>query len=212
MAVATFTKTGNKATTAVKLTGSVFGTEIKHHDLLRQAYETQAANRRSAAAQTKTRGQVRGGGAKPWRQKGTGRARAGSKRSPIWRGGGITFGPTGLQNYGRKLNLKARRIALRQALTLKVEAGSIKILETFECPGGKVKPTAALLKKIGTTGRVLVVVSLKDELVDRATRNIGNVKAVFARQLNVCDVLDADTVVLSKKSLAVIDEWLGVTK
>lgn len=212
MAVATFTKTGSKATTAAKLPEKVFSAEIKHHHLLRQAYETQLANGRSAAANTKARGEVRGGGAKPWRQKGTGRARAGSKRSPLWRGGGITFGPTGLQNYGRKLNLKAKRAALRQALTLKAQANTIKVVENFESKDGKVKPCVKLLEKLEARGKVLVVIHEANELITRATRNIVNVKLLTAKRLNICDVMDADLLVVTQPSLGSLNEWLGGEK
>src|SRR5262245_30665646 len=105
MSVATYTKTGNKATTAAKLDKGVFAVEIKNHDLLKQAYLAYLANGRVNLAVVKKRGEVRGGGRKPWRQKGTGRARFGSSRNPIWRGGGITFGPTGNENYTINLNV-----------------------------------------------------------------------------------------------------------
>src|SRR4051812_38849127 len=104
MAVATYTKAGAKAATPAKLDKSVFAAEIKNHDLLKQAYLAYLANGRENFAVTKSRGEVRGGGAKPWRQKGTGRARFGSSRNPIWKGGGVAFGPTGNENYSRKLS------------------------------------------------------------------------------------------------------------
>src|SRR5580700_971905 len=107
MAVATYTKSGTKAPTAAKLDKAVFEVEIKNHHLLKQAYEAYLANGRPNLAITKTRGLVRGGGRKPWRQKGTGRARFGSSRVPIWRGGGITFGPTGQENYSKQLSTQA---------------------------------------------------------------------------------------------------------
>src|ERR1700686_3786197 len=112
MPVTTYTKTGNKATVAAKLDKSVFDVDVKNHDLLKQAYLAYLSNARVNLAVTKKRGDVRGGGRKPWRQKGTGRARFGSIRNPIWRGGGIIFGPTGQENYKRKLNTKAKRQAI----------------------------------------------------------------------------------------------------
>src|SRR5665213_2395344 len=117
MAVASYTKTGNKSTTAIKLDKSVFDIEPKNHELLKANYVAYLANGRENLAVTKTRGLVRGGGKKPWRQKGTGRARFGSSRNPIWRGGGAAFGPTGNENYTRKLSLSAKRQAIRQALS-----------------------------------------------------------------------------------------------
>lgn len=209
-APATYTKTGTKAATAAKLDAHVFGVKPENHELIKAAYVAYLANGRENLAITKTRGLVRGGGKKPWKQKGTGRARFGSTRNPIWRGGGIVFGPTGQENYSKQLNLKAKRQALRQALSLK--ADNVKVIETFECKDGKVKPTVDLLKKIEATGNVLLVVSAKDELVERATRNLPNVKATDARYLNVFDVLNADHLVISQQSLAIISEWLGGKK
>ncbi len=207
MATPTFTKSGTKATTAAKLNKDVFGVEVKSHGLLKQAYVTYQANSRENLAKTLRRGEVRGGGKKPWKQKGTGRARFGSIRVPIWRGGGITFGPLGNENYSRSLNRKAKQQAIRQALT--VNADNIIVIETFECKDGKTAPAKAFLDKIGAKRNILLVVSNKDQLVDRATRNLENVKAVHAQYLNVYDLLNADTIVISKKSLDIIDSWLG---
>ncbi len=210
MSVATYTKSGNKATTPAKLDKAVFGIVPEHHELLKAAYVAYLANGRDNLAQTKTRGLIRGGGRKPWKQKGTGRARFGSSRNPIWRGGGIVFGPTGQENYTHKLH--AKREAIRQALSLKAEAKAIKIIETFECKEGTVKPTIKLLEKIDAQGSVLIVVSVKDNLVERATRNLPNVKAVQATYLNVYDILNADNIVISQKALTTISEWLGGKK
>lgn len=212
MSVATYTKSGSKATTPAKLDKAVFEAEIKNHELLKQAYVTYLANGRENLAVTKTRGLVSGGGKKPWKQKGTGRARFGSSRVPIWRGGGITFGPTGEENYTMKLNVKAKRTAIRQALSMANTDGKISVIETFECKDGLVKPTVELLKKIGAKRNTLIVVSQKDELVERATRNLQQVKAVQANYLNVFDIVNAHHIVISKKSLDIISEWLGEAK
>lgn len=211
MAVSTYTKAGAKATTAAKLDKSVFGVK-PNHELIKSAYVAYLANGRENLAQTKTRGLISGGGRKPWKQKGTGRARFGSTRNPIWRGGGIVFGPTGHENYTHKLHVTAKREAIRQALSLKAEADAIKVIETFECKEGTVKPTVKLLDKIDAKGNILIAVSQKDDLVERATRNLPGVKAVHAKYLNVYDVLNADTIVISKKALDIIDEWLGGKK
>lgn len=212
MTVLTFTKSGTKATTAAKLDKSVFGVEVKNHHLLKEAYLTVLANKRHAAATTKKRGEVRGGGIKPWRQKGTGRARVGSIRSPIWRGGGITFGPTGDQNYTRSMPTAIKRLALRQALSVQAAANKLFVIETFEAKDGKVKPAVSLLSKIGATGRTVVVVDVKDAAVVSATRNVANVDAVYVKYLTVRDVMDADSIVITQKSLDVIHEWLGGAK
>ena len=210
MAVETYTKSGAKASSPAKLDKAVFGLKVDNHQLLKEAYLAHLSNSRSNLAKTKKRGEVRGGGAKPWRQKGTGRARVGSIRSPIWTGGGVTFGPTGSENYNRRINTKAKRQALRQALSLAAEKGKIKIIETFACPEGKVKPTINLLSKIKAEGSVLLVVSVRDELVERATRNLPNLKVVQANYLSVFDILNADNIVISKKSLEHVEAWLGV--
>jgi large subunit ribosomal protein L4 len=204
-----FTKTGAKASVAPKLDKQVFDVIPKNHELLKQVYVMYLSNRRVAAATTKLRGEVRGGGRKPWRQKGTGRARVGSIRSPLWRGGGITFGPTGDQNYRKSMQPKAKRQALRQALSLALEDGRLNVLETFECKEGSVKKTAALLDKITTKGKVLLVVSQYDEFVQRATRNLPTVRAVQVDYLNAANVIDADTLILSQKSLDWLSKQLG---
>ncbi len=210
MSVATYTKSGTKATTPAKLDKSVFAVEVPNHDLLKSAYVAYLSNGRIGSANVKTRGLVRGGGKKPWKQKGTGRARFGSSRNPIWRGGGIVFGPTGNENYTHNMHTKAKRQALRQALTLNEK--NIIVIETFECKAGKVADTTKLFSKIGAKGNILLAVSAKDSLVDRATRNLATVKAVQANYLTVYDILNADTIVVSKKGLDMIHEWLGETK
>jgi large subunit ribosomal protein L4 len=210
MSVPTFTKTGNKAATPAKLPKEVFAVESISHELLKQAYDAYLANGRTNNARTLKRGEVSGGGKKPWKQKGTGRARFGSSRVPIWRGGGITFGPSGNENYAHKLPTETKRAAVRQALTLK--AKQVVVVETFESKDGKVAPTVKLLEKLQATRNVLLVVSVKDELVVRATKNIVNLKVAQARYLNVYDVLNADTIVLTSKSIDIIQEWLGGKK
>lgn len=212
MAVATYTKSGAKATTPAKLDKTIFGVEVKSHQLLKDAYLSYMAGGRTNNAVTKRRGEVRGGGKKPWRQKGTGNARVGSSRTPLWRGGGIIFGPTGTENYSRKLSTAAKRQALRQALSMAAAEDRVKIIETFACPDGKVKPTIALLNKLDAKGSTLIVVSQKDGLVSRATNNLPKVKAVQAKYLNVYDIMNSDHIIISKKSLEIIQEWLGEAK
>jgi large subunit ribosomal protein L4 len=208
----TYTKSGTKAATATKLSTDVFGTMPENHELLKLAYTAYLANGRGNLAVVKTRGLVRGGGKKPWKQKGTGRARFGSSRNPIWRGGGIVFGPTGEENYTKKVSTAAKRQAIRQALSLAASEGRIKVIENFETKKGQVADTIKLLGKIEAKGSVLLVVSDKDELVERATRNLPKVTAVSASYLNVYDLLNSDTIVISQKSLDVITDWLGSTK
>lgn len=212
MAVPTFTKSGTKATTSVALDKNIFAVEIKNHEVLKASYHAYLDNSRENLAVTKTRGIVSGGGKKPWKQKGTGRARFGSSRVPIWRGGGITFGPTGNENYVKKVNIKAKRLAIRQALTLANEAKKVTVIETFEIKEGKVKAATSLLNKIGAKGRVLLVVEDKSDLLKRSTNNLVDVKLVQANYLNAYDILNADSIIVTKGSLSIISEWLGGTK
>lgn len=209
-AVSTYTKSGTKATTAAKLDANVFGIVPTNHELLKQAYVTHLANSRDNLARTKTRGEVRGGGKKPWAQKGTGRARFGSSRVPIWRGGGITFGPTGEENYTKRLNTKARRLAIRQALSLAAQADNIKVIESFESKEGKTSHSANFLQKIEARGRVLLVLGQKDENIQRATNNLSGVQVVQAMYLSVFRVMNADVIVFSKDALELVSLWLGV--
>ncbi len=209
MATPAYSKTGVKSTTPAKLPKEVFGVEVKSHDLLKQAYTAYLANGRTNNARTLKRGEVRGGGKKPWKQKGTGRARFGSSRVPIWRGGGITFGPTGIENYSHKLPLVTKRKAICQALSLASDAGIVSVIETFDCKDGKVTPAVKLLDKIGAKGNILLVVSVKDDMVVRATKNIKGLTVVQANYLNVFDILNADSIVISEKSVVMINEWLG---
>jgi large subunit ribosomal protein L4 len=208
MAVSIYTSTGSKSTTQIKLPGNIFAVEVNNHDLLKEAYLAYMANGRSNLAKTLTRSNVRGGGAKPWRQKGTGRARVGSSRNPIWRSGGVVFGPDVNRNYTKKLNLKAKRLAIKQALTLASKDNELIIIETFKTIG-KVQDTNKLLKKLGAKGNILIVVSVCDDLVLRATNNLPDVKATFVKNLNVFDILNADTIIVSKKSIDIIESWLG---
>jgi large subunit ribosomal protein L4 len=212
MAVQAYTKAGTKSATAPKLDAAIFGVSPESHALLKAAYTMYLANGRDNLAVTKTRGLVRGGGKKPWKQKGTGRARFGSSRVPIWRGGGITFGPTGQENYSKQMNAKARRLALRQALSLSADEKRVKVIEAFDCKDGKTAQTAKLLKKIEAQGQTLIIVKAKDDLIERATRNLPGVKAVAADYLNVFDVINADNLVFSTEALTIVSERLGEKK
>lgn len=212
MSVATFTKTGAKATTAAKLDKKVFGIKPENHELLKAAYVAYLANGRANLAQTKTRGLISGGGRKPWKQKGTGRARFGSIRNPIWRGGGVVFGPTGQENYKHKLHTNAKRQAIRQALSVAAEAGKVIIIEDLKIKDSKTAEAAKLLGKIGAIKNTLVVVENKTDEIVRSFRNLPNVKLVQARYVNVFDALNADHIVMTNGALQVVTDWLGDTK
>lgn len=212
MATPTFTAAGTKASTPAKLDKTVFGVEVANHQLLKDAYVAYLANGRANLAKAKTRGEVRGGGKKPWRQKGTGRARFGSSRVPIWRGGGITFGPTGKENYSKGINLKAKRQAIRQALSLSEQSGKIMVIDGFKPKSIKTKAASDLLNKLGADRSRLIVVSEKTPELERSVRNLPQTKLVSAKYLNVFDVLNASHVLIEKSALDVISDWLGGSK
>ena len=204
-----YSATGTKTAQTISLPKEVFGEEVKNHRLLQEAYRAYLAAGRASSAKVLTRSEVRGGGRKPHRQKGTGRARAGSNRSPLWRHGGVTFGPTGNENYQVKLPLKAKRKAIRQALTLKAEAGVVKVIEDFKPKDGKTKSAVALLGKLDAKRRVLLVMADKGAEATRATSNLPGVELVAAPYLNVYRVLNADQIIISKNALAAIKVWLA---
>jgi large subunit ribosomal protein L4 len=190
----------------VTLPKEIFDVDVKNHELLKLAYDSFLANSRTAHANTKKRGEVSGGGKKPWAQKGSGRARFGSSRNPIWRGGGIAFGPNGSENHMKKLSTMSKRVALRQALTLANNAKKIVILD-FNTTG-KTSETAKFLADNKLDRKVLLVVDVKTPQILRATNNIQNVLLVRANYLSVYHILNADKIVLSTKSIAVIKKWL----
>ena len=186
---------------------SVFAVEVRNHELLKLAYDAYLANNRLASATPKQRGEVRGGGKKPWRQKGTGRARFGSIRNPIWRGGGIVFGPRGNENYTKKISKTSKRVALRQALTVKADKVLVADIKTT----GKTAEVAKFLKENNLNRRVLIVAEKTDELI-RATNNISEALLVSPMYLNVFDILNADHIVIAPKAIETIENWLGGEK
>ncbi len=198
-------------TTKTTLPKKVFAVDVPNHELLKLAYDAYLANARTSSATTKQRGEVRGGGKKPWRQKGTGRARFGSIRNPIWRGGGVVFGPRGNENYKKQLNVRTKRVAVRQALTLANKADKIMIAEAKTT--GKTKEIADFLKKQKIdVRRVLLVVDDKTPELIRATHNLQNVTLIRATYLSVYHILNADKIVVSQGALKAIEKWLGEEK
>lgn len=193
-------------TTRTTLPKTVFAVDVTNHELLKVAYDAYLANSRLSSATTKTRGEVRGGGRKPWRQKGTGRARFGSIRNPIWRGGGIVFGPLGNENYTKKISKTAKRVAVRQALTLANQSGKVSVKELTTT--GKTAEVAKFLVDNKFDRSVLLVVDAKTPELERATRNHPRVKLVRATYLNVYDVLNADAIVFSKAAVKATEAWL----
>jgi large subunit ribosomal protein L4 len=199
-----------KATPAkATLPKSVFAVEVPNHELLKLAYDAFLANSRLASATTLQRGEVRGGGKKPWKQKGTGRARFGSSRNPIWRGGGIVFGPRGNENYKKKLSTTSKRVALRQALTLANQAKKITVTDIKTT--GKTADVAKFFtdSKFHKDAKVLIVVDEKTPEIMRATNNLENALLVRATYLSVYYILNADQILISPKALDSIENWLA---
>ena len=193
--------------TKVALPKEIFNVDVKNHELLKLAYDSFLANSRTAHATTKQRGEVSGGGKKPWKQKGTGRARFGSSRNPIWRGGGIVFGPRGNENYTKKISKTSKRVALRQALTVKADKVLVKEITTT----GKTAEVAKFLADNKLNRRILIVAEKTPELI-RATNNISEVLLVSPMYLNVFDILNADHIVIAPKAVETIENWLGGEK
>ncbi|OYW41860.1 50S ribosomal protein L4 [Candidatus Saccharibacteria bacterium 32-45-3] len=190
----------------IKLPKSVFAVEVANHELLKLAYDSYLANARLASATTKQRGEVSGGGKKPWKQKGTGRARFGSSRNPIWRGGGVVFGPRGNENYTKTLSKTAKRVAVKQALTLADQAKKISVNDIKTT--GKTSEVAKFLSDNKLERKTLVIVAEKTAELMRATNNIQNVLVVSANYLNVYHILNADNIVMSEKAIPVLEAWL----
>ncbi|OJU87666.1 50S ribosomal protein L4 [Candidatus Saccharibacteria bacterium 49-20] len=184
----------------------VFAVEVKNHELLKLAYDAYLANNRTSAARTKTRGEVSGGGKKPWKQKGTGRARFGSSRNPIWRGGGIVFGPRGNENYSKKISTSAKRQAIKQALTLADQAKKVHVLDVKTT--GKTAEVVKFLSDNKFDRKTLIVVDEKTPAIIRATNNLQNVLLVSTKYLTVFHILNADSIVLSPASVPTLKSWL----
>lgn len=188
----------------IELADSVFAVEV-NEAAMHQAVLAFLANRRLGTAATKTRTEVSGGGRKPWRQKGTGRARHGSIRSPIWRGGGIVFGPHP-RSYRMTLPKKIKRLALKSALTSKVNDGALIVLDRLVMDIPKTREMAAVLGNLKTGRKVLIVTEAPQENVIKSARNIPGVKTVNADQLNVYDILNTDNLVITRDAVARVEE------
>ena len=187
----------------------IFGLSVENHELVKLAYDTYLANSRSSHAKTLKRGEVRGGGKKPWKQKGTGRARFGSTRNPIWRHGGVAFGRTGEENFTKKLSRSAKQQAVRQALSMKNAEKAVFVLDSAVKMTGKTKDAVKVLKDMKLDDKyVLAVAAEKTPEVLRSTNNLANVKLVRATYLNVFDIMNADAIVFSEAALKVTTEWL----
>ncbi|MFA5188596.1 MAG: 50S ribosomal protein L4 [Patescibacteria group bacterium] len=185
----------------IKLDPEVFGVKI-NPALVHQVVEAQQANARFKLAHTKTKGEVRGGGKKPWRQKGTGRARAGSTRSPLWIGGGVTFGPRKERNFDKKINKKMKQKALFMSLTDKVKSEALIILDKLEFTKIKTKDLVKILSKLPVkAGKTLIVLDQKNDNIVKSARNIKTLKTILADSLNVLDILKYNYLLVDKNGI-----------
>lgn len=205
VSVPVYNQLGEKVST-VSLKGEVFNVEVNNSAMF-DAVNVYRSNMRQATSKTKKRDEVSGGGKKPWRQKGTGRARAGSSRSPIWVGGGIVFGPTGDQNYTLQQNKKEHRLALKSALTLKVKDG-LKVVDNLELKEIKTKSFVEIVKALKAEGRILVVLTDVEENVALSARNLTNVTITIPTNVSVYDLLNNQSVIMSKAAVKALEEVL----
>ncbi len=192
----------------IELADTLFAAEI-NEPLMHQALTRQLANARLGTAKVKGRSEVAGGGRKPWKQKGTGRARQGSTRAAQWRGGGIIFGPTP-RSYEQKMPRQMRHAALRSALTVKAMEERVVVLDSLTATEtAKTREMAASLKRVAPAGRALILLADRNENVERVASNIADVKLLRAGYLNMRDLLDADYVVIPQDALTVLEGILG---
>ena len=205
VSVPVYNQLGEKVST-VSLKGEVFNVEVNNSAMF-DAVNVYRSNMRQATSKTKKRDEVSGGGKKPWRQKGTGRARAGSSRSPIWVGGGIVFGPTGDQNYTLQQNKKEHRLALKSALTLKVKDG-LKVVDNLELKEIKTKSFVEIVKALKAEGRILVVLTDVEENLALSARNLTNVTITVPNNVSVYDLLNNQSVIMSKAAVKALEEVL----
>ncbi len=204
MKIDVYSQTGTKLKTKVELNDQIFGIKPSE-DLLAQYVRVYRANRRRGTAKVKTRGEVRGGGRKPWRQKGTGRARHGSIRSPLWVGGGTVHGPQP-KDWSLKMPKKMKRKALFSALSQKLKQEGILVLNKIELKGIRTKDLVGILSKLPVKDKILIALDKIDKNVILSARNIAGVKAIQAKDLNAYEVLDTKTLILPKASLKILEE------
>jgi large subunit ribosomal protein L4 len=195
--------TAGDSTGEVDLNAEVFGIE-PNHSLMHQVVTAQLAGARAGTHKTKTRAEVRGGGAKPWRQKGTGRARHGSIRSPIWRGGGVAHGPTP-RDYSQRTPKKMKRLALYSALSVRASEAAIKVIDSFDWETPRTKDAVSLLTAVEAGSKALLVLGRNDDTARRAFRNLPQVWITSPDQLSAYDVLWASQVVFTRQTLDVVN-------
>jgi large subunit ribosomal protein L4 len=201
--VTLYTKTGGEAGT-VDLPEALFGAPV-NPAVLHQAVTAQLNARRSGSHDTRTRGEVRGGGRKPYRQKGTGRARQGSRRAPHYAGGGVVFGPHP-RDYTQRLPRKMKRAALRGALSSKLSDGAVKVVQDLAMDAIRTRELMGYLEALAASGRVLVVAPSRDERLELSARNLREVSVILADSLNTVDVLNADLLLIVQPALETMSE------
>jgi len=199
MAIAKVYNLEGVKTEELKLADSVFGLP-DNDDLVHQVYVALAGNKRQVSADTKTRGERAGSGIKPWRQKGTGRARVGSVRTPVWRKGGVVFGPKSNQNFKKKINKKMNSKALATVLSGKLRDAELIVVEKFNLEEKKTKKMAAALKNLQIKGSILLSFSDSEKEMTLTSRNLPKIKNIFTSQLNVLDILDKKNLIMTKES------------
>lgn len=211
MKISVYNSNGDKSK-VIEISQRIFGVKPKT-EVIHQVVVAQQANARQVLADTKDKSEVRGGGKKPWRQKGTGRARHGSIRSPLWKGGGVTFGPTSDRNFTKRINKKQKQLALAMCLSDKVAGNSFLVFEKIDLPSGKTKDLKnwleslkAKINEIKDHKKFLLVLDKNDVNIVRAVKNLDKIDAILADSLNCIDILNHDTLLASEKAVDKIDK------
>lgn len=194
-----------------ELPKEVFGVSVRP-ELVHEVLVSLEASARQPLAHTKTRGEVRGGGKKPWKQKGTGRARHGSIRSPIWPGGGITFGPRKERNYDKKINRKAKRLAFVMSLSDKASDEHVLLVETFGIKDGKTKEAVSLVENLPVKGKTLLLTASKDAMLARSVHNLKKIRYAGVGDINLKQVLDTDWLIATPEAIDKLVETYGSKK
>lgn len=204
--------TEGKETQEIEVSDAVFGLP-QNDELVHQVFVSLGANQRQVLAHTKTRGERSGSGIKPWKQKGTGRARVGSSRTPTWRGGGIAFGPTKERNFKKKINKKMNAKAIAIVLSAKLRDGEMIVLDKLALKENKTKEMAQILKNFQIKGRMLIGFSAEEKALRIYSRNIDKVSNILSEKLNVLDMLNHKNLILSQASIKYLEEkYAGQSK
>lgn len=206
--VTLYTKSGTKSASKITLNKNIFDIADINQNLIHQAYTAYLSNGRANLAKTKTRGAVSGSNKKPWKQKSTGRARVGSKRTPLWRGGGIIFGPTGQENYQVKLNIATKRLAIKHSLSTLNQEKSIKVIESIDLKQAKTSELNKLINKLELNGNILIIEDNPSEKLRLAANNLAFVEIVQTNYINVSRLLNSDHILLTQQSLETLGNWL----